>query len=55
MFYLTEGDLEPFEWCCRKSSLCNLFYEKRPVDKCENYTSLGLGKWIATKAYIIFS
>ncbi|GCB76366.1 hypothetical protein scyTo_0021001 [Scyliorhinus torazame] len=39
-----KGDLEPFEWCCRKSSLCNLYYEKRPIDKCENYTSLGLAR-----------
>ncbi|XP_067901798.1 mucin-4-like [Heterodontus francisci] len=43
-----KGDLEPFEWCCRKSPLCNLYYEKRPIDKCENYTSLGLGQVYGT-------
>ncbi|XP_043552698.1 fibrillin-2 [Chiloscyllium plagiosum] len=43
-----KGDLEPFEWCCTKSSLCNLYYAKRPIDKCENYTSLGLGQVYGT-------
>ncbi|XP_072906741.1 mucin-4 isoform X2 [Hemitrygon akajei] len=43
-----QRDLEPFEWCCRKSPLCHLYYEKRPIDKCENYTSLGLGQVYGT-------
>ncbi|XP_078413338.1 mucin-like protein isoform X2 [Cetorhinus maximus] len=43
-----KGDLEPFEWCCKKSSLCSLYYEKRPIDRCENYTSLGLGQVYGT-------
>ncbi|KAJ1157038.1 hypothetical protein NDU88_009753, partial [Pleurodeles waltl] len=38
-----DGDLWPFIWCCTDVPLCPLYYEKRPRDRCEKYSSPGMG------------
>ncbi|XP_078503223.1 mucin-like protein [Lissotriton helveticus] len=38
-----DGDLWPFIWCCTDVPLCHLYYEKRPRDRCERYSSPGIG------------
>ncbi|XP_069464522.1 uncharacterized protein [Ambystoma mexicanum] len=39
-----DADLWPFSWCCKNVSLCHLYYEKRPRNRCENYASPGIGQ-----------
>ena len=34
-----QDDLQPEQWCCRDSTLCHLFREKRPQLTCEHYVA----------------
>ncbi|XP_034040284.1 fibrillin-2 [Thalassophryne amazonica] len=33
-----DEDLLPFQWCCIESPLCQLYLNKRPVDRCQGYS-----------------
>ena len=39
-------DSKAFEYCCQKSSLCNLYSEKRPVPTCSLYTPPTMGAYM---------
>nr|XP_014348447.1 PREDICTED: mucin-4-like isoform X2 [Latimeria chalumnae] len=39
-----DKDLLPFEWCCNKTTLCHLYYEKRPSDTCKHYSPPAIGQ-----------
>nr|KAG8543570.1 hypothetical protein GDO81_024310 [Engystomops pustulosus] len=47
-------DLLPFLWCCTKSPLCHLYYERRPLDTCTEYSSPGLGLVYGTLHFFMF-
>ncbi|KAM3930833.1 uncharacterized protein RB166_004300 [Leptodactylus fuscus] len=47
-------DLLPFQWCCTKSPLCHLYYERRPPDTCTDYSSPGLGLVYGTLHFFMF-
>ncbi|XP_049337688.1 mucin-like protein isoform X2 [Astyanax mexicanus] len=32
-----DKDLLPFQWCCVQSPLCQLYLEKRPLDRCQGF------------------
>ncbi|XP_068089568.1 mucin-like protein [Hyperolius riggenbachi] len=49
-----DKDLLPFQWCCINTPLCYLFYEKRPLDSCSDYTSPGLGQVYGTLHFSMF-
>ncbi|KAM9316830.1 uncharacterized protein PAF06_007921 [Gastrophryne carolinensis] len=49
-----DKDLLPFQWCCVNTPLCHLFYEKRPLDSCSEYTSPGLGQVYGTLHFSTF-
>ncbi|XP_069036121.1 uncharacterized protein [Lepisosteus oculatus] len=38
-----EKDLLPFQWCCVQSPLCQVYYSKRPADRCEQYAHGAIG------------
>ncbi|XP_029962393.1 fibrillin-1 [Salarias fasciatus] len=33
-----DEDLLPFQWCCIQSTLCHLYLDKRPLDRCQGYS-----------------
>ncbi|XP_074501535.1 uncharacterized protein LOC141773590 [Sebastes fasciatus] len=33
-----DEDLLPFQWCCVESPLCDLYLNKRPLDRCQGYS-----------------
>ncbi|XP_075719873.1 uncharacterized protein LOC142760569 [Rhinoderma darwinii] len=47
-------DLLPFQWCCMKSPLCHVYYEKRPSDTCTEYSSPGQGLVYGTLHFSMF-
>ncbi|XP_056424057.1 fibrillin-3-like [Hyla sarda] len=47
-------DLLPFQWCCIKSHLCHLYYQRRPLDTCNDYSSPGLGLVYGTLHFLMF-
>ncbi|XP_069811522.1 mucin-like protein [Dendropsophus ebraccatus] len=47
-------DLLPFLWCCSKSPLCHLYYQRRPPDTCAEYSPPGLGLVYGTLHFFMF-
>ena len=40
-------DAKAFEYCCQKSTLCNLYTQKRPVPTCSLYVPPIMGRYIS--------
>ncbi|CAH2254962.1 fibrillin-1-like isoform X1 [Pelobates cultripes] len=49
-----DKDLLPFQWCCVNTTLCHLYYDKRPLDNCANYSAPGLGQVYGTLHFSTF-
>ena len=54
--YVTE-DKQPYEYCCRQSKLCSIFFTYRPSDDCTGYDPSQISKLIKCKTsfqYIVW-
>nr|XP_057916324.1 fibrillin-3 isoform X3 [Doryrhamphus excisus] len=45
-----DEDLLPFQWCCIESPLCHLYLSKRPLDRCNGCSWVGLDGCKAAKS-----